>query len=1190
MRLPLLTGRALTLGCILLVGIAGCGGGGSTPAPQYHTPTAAAGSGQTVNKQASVTLDGSGSSDPDGHPITYSWVQTAGPTATLSSSTSAKPTFTASGTSGAMTFQLTVSNGQLTSTASTVMVTVQDRVPVAATPASMTVAPTSQVVLDGSGSSDPDQDALTYAWTQTSGPAVTLSSTTTMRPSFTAPSGTAVFVFSLIVSDGEKDSVASTETISVVPGFGLSPLANAGSDMTVPKRQSVVLYGSASRYSNLGSPSYSWQQTSGTAVTLQDADTATASFTTPATTGDLVFTLTVVDSGVRSTPDPVTVHVKNFEPSVTGVTLSPSSPRRNDPISAGASIGDPDGDMLVVSYAWTRNGTTDSSVTGSSYPLGKQAKGDIIGVTVTATDGDLTTSVSASTSIVDSPAILTATTTPTTATYGTPLTFTVSAADIDGDATGPIELDFGPAGFSVDASGTVTWTPNGPLFARSTAMNWGVRLKNAPAVTAHGTIAVKDASRQSPLFRSNIDIPRTNNSLEIADFDGTGTQQALVGGYNTVYLLKKSGTEYVQSWAFPFDVGAMAQIQAVASGDVDGDGHREIFFSAGTVLVKLDGVTRLETGRYGTPTQSNGTPTSPYCMALRYGDVDGDGKGDLVCLGFDSNYVYNSNAKLIVLDAQTLQVKWQTSSLNLGASLAIGNVDADSDIEIVTSNGYVYDGRTHANKWAYGPGFGTVVDIGDVMADGVGKIVAIGTNTVSSVVRVYDAVAKSPLWEINPSPNYYSAGALRVADLDGTGPAEILVGDASWGNVTVYRYNASSQATDTVAQIPAQGYGVSAIAVGDINGDGQKELVWGADIGSSGRDYLVVASWTPSTGTVLWSGPTPAQLDGPFTGGKLAHIAPGTDRLMFLSPRTDSGYNGTRVLSLNPSTGALGVSAQVDTNWSAVSAFDVADVLGSGTDAMLIGTAQTYDDYFTAYDFATDTKLWTSTKNNDGAAAITHADLNGDGKQDLVAITNAGIVQVHDVANQTLIWSSTGLGGGTDIGVADLDGDGIKEIIALGSGQVVVFGVASGGGYIQKAQYSLSGGSGLLVADTNGDGKPEIYVLGNGSNYSTMVVTQLDRTLALLKTFMVASNASSIHLEQSAFARKNLVIATTGSYYSTGTNEHLEIVDPSSGNLVWQSPELEGYVGKHSLSFYDLQNSGNLQLVLGTSVGMLVTQ
>ena len=88
-------------------------------------PVANAGPAQTVNTGSTVTLDGSGSSDADGNPLTYAWTQTAGPTVSLSGSTAAKPTFTAPASATSLTFSLVVTDGTVSSSPATVTITVQ---------------------------------------------------------------------------------------------------------------------------------------------------------------------------------------------------------------------------------------------------------------------------------------------------------------------------------------------------------------------------------------------------------------------------------------------------------------------------------------------------------------------------------------------------------------------------------------------------------------------------------------------------------------------------------------------------------------------------------------------------------------------------------------------------------------------------------------------------------------------------------------------------------------------------------------------------------------------------------------------------------------------------------------------------------------------------------------------------------
>ena len=161
------------------------------------------------------------------------------------------------------------------------------------------------VQLDGSGSTDPAGNSLTYQWTQTGGSTVALSSSTTVKPTFTAPATTATLTFQLIVNNGSVSSSPATVTITV--GTSQSPVANAGTDQTVAVGSTVQLNGSGSTGNSL---SYQWTQTGGFAqVTLSSSTAANPTFTSPANNDGLTFQLVVSNGTTSSTPSTVVITV-----------------------------------------------------------------------------------------------------------------------------------------------------------------------------------------------------------------------------------------------------------------------------------------------------------------------------------------------------------------------------------------------------------------------------------------------------------------------------------------------------------------------------------------------------------------------------------------------------------------------------------------------------------------------------------------------------------------------------------------------------------------------------------------------------------------------------------------------------------------------------------------------------------------
>jgi len=209
--------------------------------PQNRAPLAVAGEAQSVVAGTSVSLDGSGSSDPDGDDLIYIWrlvTVPEGSEAALTSPDTKVASFIAD-LPGAFVVELIVNDGELDSSPArlTVTVTKLNHAPVAVAGEDVSVATATEVTLDATASSDPDGDTLTYAWTLVSKP---VGSDAAIDPSdqttaLLVPDRAGDYVVRLVVSDGEFDhadeltvSVYATWTASQeVAGFyGATVLSN----------------------------------------------------------------------------------------------------------------------------------------------------------------------------------------------------------------------------------------------------------------------------------------------------------------------------------------------------------------------------------------------------------------------------------------------------------------------------------------------------------------------------------------------------------------------------------------------------------------------------------------------------------------------------------------------------------------------------------------------------------------------------------------------------------------------------------------------------------------------------------------------------------------------------------------------------------------------------------------------------
>ncbi|MCL1078316.1 hypothetical protein D5R81_10340 [Parashewanella spongiae] len=175
-------------------------------------PVVSAGDDRSVNAGETVSLTAS-ATDAEGDALAYQWRQVNGETVELAQSNSATTSFVAPQTSSELTFEVTVTdsfNAMIRAQVNISVIAVENQAPQLTVSAVQDVSGRSSVTLSANAT-DPENQALSYQWSQKSGDNVSLSNNDKDTASFVAPNKTTVLIFEVMVSD----TLGATSTAEV---------------------------------------------------------------------------------------------------------------------------------------------------------------------------------------------------------------------------------------------------------------------------------------------------------------------------------------------------------------------------------------------------------------------------------------------------------------------------------------------------------------------------------------------------------------------------------------------------------------------------------------------------------------------------------------------------------------------------------------------------------------------------------------------------------------------------------------------------------------------------------------------------------------------------------------------------------------------------------------------------------------
>ncbi|MGD0591596.1 MAG: FG-GAP-like repeat-containing protein [Bacteroidota bacterium] len=366
-------------------------------------------------------------------------------------------------------------------------------------------------------------------------------------------------------------------------------------------------------------------------------------------------------------------------------------------------------------------------------------------------------------------------------------------------------------------------------------------------------------------------------SVAIGDVDGDGKPDLVVTNAvsNSVSVFRNTGTSGTISFAAKVDFTTGLMPFGIAIVDVDGDGKLDLVvanYNSNTISV-FRNTSTSGTISFATKVDFT-TGLNPSSVAI--GDVDGDGKPDLVVANYGSNTVSvfrNTSA----IGSVSFAAKVDFTTGLEPQSVAVGDVDGDGkpDLAVVDSSSTVSVFRntsaigsvSFAASVDFTTGLGpSGVTIGDIDGDGRPDLAVVNYN--SSTISVFRNTGTSGTISFAAKVDFTTGlnpSSVAIGDVDGDGKLDFAVANYNSSTISVFRNTGTIGSVSFADKIDfTTGTEPFIVAIGDVDGDGKPDFAvanFGSSTVSVFRNTILVDNTPPVFTVSPYTTGTPVLVD-----------------------------------------------------------------------------------------------------------------------------------------------------------------------------------------------------------------------------------------------------------------------------------------------------------------------------------------